>query len=76
VHKSSKNWLDCVRATFYSDRNFGKLLATLANPVATPQTMVSAALRMFFQPKPKETYRFIPMLHPTPACPDGGQKTA
>jgi hypothetical protein len=57
-------------------RIFGKLLATLANPVATPQTMVSAALRMIFLPKPKENYRFIPMAHPTPARPDGGQKTA
>ena len=55
VHESSKNWLDCVRATFYSDRNFGKLLATLANPVATPQTRVSAALRITFRRNPKKT---------------------
>jgi hypothetical protein len=76
VHKTSKNWLDCVRVKFYSVPIFGKLLATLANPVATPQMMVSAALRMIFTPKPQENYRFIPMVHPTPACPDGGQKTA
>jgi hypothetical protein len=56
-------------------RIFGKLLATFANPVAGPQTRVSAARINTFQPKPKENYRFIPMLHPTPACPDGGQKT-
>jgi hypothetical protein len=76
MHDSSKNWLDCVRTAFYSVRIFGKLLATLANPVAAPQTMVSAALRMIFQPKLQENYRFFPMVHPTPACPDGGQKTA
>jgi hypothetical protein len=38
-----KNWLDCRTAKFYSVPIFGKLLATLANPLAAPQTPFCAA---------------------------------
>ena len=75
--KTSKNWLDCVRAKFYSVPIFGKLLATFANPVASPQSKRCAARGVNFLPKlPKKT-RFpsgmtnktalFPILaHPTP----------
>jgi hypothetical protein len=76
-----------VRATFYSLPNFGKLLATHANPVAGPQTIRSAARNPAFLLKVSEKKQIpsgndnqnyfvsIPE-HSTPACPDGGQKTA
>jgi hypothetical protein len=41
-------------------RNFGKLLVTLANSVATPQTTVSAALTINFPPNSYKTALLIP----------------
>jgi len=106
----SKNWLDSRQATVYSEPNFGKLLATLANPTAGPQTMRGAArISLLCRSLPPSKYKsksngkgnrksemrgffaslrmtsqsrmanrnFLPSLvqHPTPAYPDGGQKT-
>jgi hypothetical protein len=68
VHKTSKNWLDCDRAKFYSVPSFGKLLATLANPVAGPQTIHRAARVVASSPKFfafSQPARLTPVTHPT-----------
>jgi hypothetical protein len=55
-------------AKFYSVPIFGKLLATLANPFAGPQTIHRAACALAFSPnsfRSNHTARFALVKHPT-----------